>query len=53
VAPGQAIDALDRFHDQLARPQPVTAFVKRQLQNPRPAVRRNAARFLARYRRIA
>lgn len=48
VAAGHAIRALGRFYGLLRRRAPVLAFVQRQLDNPRPATRRHAERFLRR-----
>jgi hypothetical protein len=46
VAIGHAIDALCRLFDSLKRKEPVIEFVRRQLGNPRQAVRKKAERFL-------
>lgn len=47
VAYGHAIDALDELFEGIARKTPVLEFVRRQLGNTRPAVRRKAAAFLS------
>ena len=49
VAMGHAIESLAVFFAQLQQPQPVVDFVRRQLDNPRNAVRKKAAKFLKRY----
>lgn len=46
VAIGHAISSLEGFFEHVRRPGPVLSFVKRQLANRRPAVRRKAERFL-------
>ena len=50
VAAGHAIESLESFFAQLQQPQPVVDFVRRQLDNPRNAVKKKAARFLKRRR---
>lgn len=47
VACGHAIDALDEMFKAITRKKPVIEFVRRQLGNRRPAVRRKAAAFLS------
>lgn len=49
IAMGGVIDALDRLFPQIQRPRRVLNFVRRQLENSRPAVRRKADRFLSRH----
>jgi hypothetical protein len=49
VAIGHAIKSFDRFFRHVGNQRPVLAFVKRQLENPRPATRRKAERFLQRW----
>jgi O-6-methylguanine DNA methyltransferase len=49
VAMGHAIKSLDQFFDDVRRQQPVLKFVRRQLRNRRPAVRKKAADFLKRH----
>ena len=49
VAIGHAIQSLDRFCDQLSRKEPVLQFVRRQLENTRPATRRKAEAFLKKH----
>jgi hypothetical protein len=53
VAIGHAIHALDRFFDALDDKNSVLAFVRRQAENPRPATRAKAERFLRKRRRQA
>jgi hypothetical protein len=48
VALGHAIESLESFFGQVQRPALVVDFVRRQLDNPRNAVKRKAARFLKR-----
>ena len=43
---GHAVDAFDLFFEHLQRPAPVIAFVARQRDNPRNAVRKRAETFL-------
>lgn len=49
VAIGHAVQSLDRFVPHVTLREPVMEFVKRQLDNPRPATRRKAERFLKRW----
>ncbi len=49
VAIGHAVSALDQFYDALKKPEPVAAFVMRQLENSRNAVRAKVIRFLRRH----
>lgn len=49
VALGHAIGSFDRFFGQLRRKKRVLDFVRRQLDNPRPATRKKAERFLRRW----
>ena len=49
VAIGHAIQAFDRFLPQVTLRGPVMEFVQRQLENPRPATRHKAERFLKRW----
>jgi hypothetical protein len=49
VAIGHAIKSFDRCFRHVGNKRPVLAFVKRQLENPRPATRRKAERFLKRW----
>lgn len=53
VATGHAIESLGLFYAQLKQPQPVMDFVRRQLDNPRNAVKKKAARFLKRHAQAA
>jgi hypothetical protein len=46
VAIGHAVDAFDRCFDQIQKKTAVVAFVREQLKNTRPAVRKRAAAFL-------
>jgi hypothetical protein len=50
IAIGHAIQALDQFFDSIPDPKPVLTFVKRQLDNPRPATRKKAERFLRKHK---
>jgi len=49
IAIGQAILSLDRFFPNLRRKRRVIEFVRRQLANRRPATRKKAERFLAKW----
>lgn len=49
IALGQAITALDRLFAQVGRKRRVVNFVRRQLHNSRPAVRKRAEKFLRRH----
>ena len=49
VAAGHAIHALDRFFEHIPKKAPVLAFVGLQLTNPRPATRKKAERFRAKW----
>jgi hypothetical protein len=49
VAIGHAIRSFDRFFRHVGNKRPVLAFVTRQLDNPRPATRKKAERFLKRW----
>lgn len=49
VAIGHAIQPLDRFYESIPRKGAVVGFVRRQLDNPRPATRRKAEKFLKRW----
>jgi hypothetical protein len=49
VAIGHAIQSFDRFFRHVGNTRPVLAFVKRQLDNSRPATRKKAERFLKRW----
>jgi len=51
IAEGHAIQALDRFFEHVQRKKSVMAFVESQLDNPRPATRKKAAKFVARWNR--
>lgn len=46
VALGHTIKAFDQFFDQISDKGPVTAFVRRQLENTRNATRKKAEAFL-------
>ncbi len=46
VAIGHALTALTEFFDLVRDPAPVLRFARRQLDNPRPATRKKALRFL-------
>jgi hypothetical protein len=48
VALGHAVASLESFFGQVQQRAPVVDFVRRQLDNPRNAVKRKAARFLKR-----
>ncbi len=48
IAIGHALLALGEFFDLLDDPRPVLRFVRKQLNNPRPATRKKAAQFLKR-----
>ena len=49
VAIGHAIKSFDRFFRHVKNRRPVLAFVKRQLDNPRPATRKKAEKFPKRW----
>jgi hypothetical protein len=49
IACGQAINTFDHLFKQLKDPTRVIAFVKRQLHNNRPAVRKRAQQFVQKY----
>jgi hypothetical protein len=49
VAAGHAIQALDRFFEHIQKKAPVLAFVESQLKNPRPATRKKAEKFWAKW----
>jgi hypothetical protein len=49
VAIGHAIKSFDRLFGHIKSRRPVLAFVTRQLDNPRPATRKKAERFLKRW----
>ncbi|MGA2041038.1 MAG: hypothetical protein ABSH42_17305 [Bryobacteraceae bacterium] len=49
VAIGHAIQSLDRFFASIPRRNAVLGFVRRQLDNPRPATRRKAERFMKKW----
>ncbi|MGA2273081.1 MAG: hypothetical protein ABSH00_05970 [Bryobacteraceae bacterium] len=49
VAIGHAIQSLDRFFECIPRKRVVVGFVRRQLDNPRPATRRKAGKFLKKW----
>jgi hypothetical protein len=49
VAAGHAITALDRFFEHIQEKRPVLAFVESQLKNPRPATRKKAEKFWAKW----
>ena len=49
VAMGHAIKSFDTFLDHVGNRRPVLAFVTRQLDNPRPATRKKAEKFLKRW----
>jgi hypothetical protein len=49
VAMGHAIKSFDRFFRHVKNQRSVVAFVTRQLDNPRPATRKKAERFLKRW----
>jgi hypothetical protein len=49
VAAGHAIQALDRFFGHIQNKKPVLAFVESELVNPRPATRKKAEKFWARW----
>jgi len=49
VAIGHAIQSLDRFFELIPRQRAVVSFVRRQLDNPRPATRRKAEKFLKKW----
>lgn len=49
VALGRVVESLELFFDQVKDRQSVLEFVRRQLGNARPAVRRKAARFLVQH----
>ncbi len=48
VACGQAIDAFGQFFDRIEDKEPVVRFVRKQLKNSRPSVRKRAEEFLKR-----
>jgi hypothetical protein len=48
VAIGHAIDSFDRFYEHIPDKPRILRFVRRQLTNPRPAVRKRAETFLKR-----
>jgi hypothetical protein len=49
VATGHAIQALDRFFEHIQKKEPVLGFVESQLKNPRPATRKKAEKFWAKW----
>ena len=49
VAAGHAIQALDRFFEHIQNKEAVLAFVESQLKNSRPATRKKAERFWAKW----
>ena len=49
VAAGHAIRALDRFFEHIPNKAPVLAFVESQFASPRPATRKKAEKFWARW----
>ena len=49
VAIGHAIQSLDRFFASIPRQRAVVSFVRRQLDNPRPATRSKAEKFLKKW----
>ena len=49
IAAGHAIQALDRFFEHIQKKAPVLAFVESQLNNPRPATRKKAEKFWAKW----
>ena len=49
IAIGHAIESLGRFMHLLTNRAPVVTFVRAQLDNPRPATRRKAEKFLRRW----
>ena len=49
VAAGHAIQALDRFFEHIQNKKAVLAFVESQLKNSRPATRKKAERFWAKW----
>jgi hypothetical protein len=49
VAIGHAIQSLDRFFESIPRQRAVLNFVRRQLDNPRPATRRKAEKFMKKW----
>ena len=49
VAIGHAIQSFDRFFACIPRKRAVISFVRRQLDNPRPATRRKAEKFLKKW----
>ncbi len=49
VAIGHAIQSLDRFFGCIPHQRAVLSFVRRQLDNPRPATRRKAEKFLKKW----
>jgi hypothetical protein len=51
VALGHVVESLELLFDQIGNRPPVLEFVRRQLKNPRPAVRRKAERFLSHHER--
>jgi len=46
VAIGHALRSLDQFFQHVRNKRPVLAFARKQMDNPRPASRRHAERFL-------
>jgi hypothetical protein len=53
VALGHAVESLDLFVGNTRDPQPVVAFVERQLRNRRNAVKRKATAFLKKHEQVA
>jgi HEAT repeat protein len=49
VAIGHAIESLERFFEGIADKKAVVEFVRAQRENPRPATRRKALRFLGKH----
>lgn len=50
VACGQAIDSFGQFFDEIEDKERVVQFVRKQLKNSRPAVRKKAEKFLRKHR---
>jgi hypothetical protein len=51
IAAGHAIQTLDRFFPNIQKKKAVLAFVESQIENPRPATRKKAGKFLAKWNR--
>ena len=51
VALGKLVEAVEQILPHVSDPQPMLRLVRRQLENPRPATRKKAERFLAKWQK--